>query len=89
MQVLGIAGSLRRGSYNRGLLEAARAIAPAPMTINLFDLAGIPLYNADLDDEQQRPPEVARLKQAIARGDDHRVGADQVLEARLLAARFI
>ena len=67
MQVLGIVGSLRRGSYNRGLLEAARAIAPAPMTIDLFDLAGIPLYNADLDDEQQRPPEVARLKQAIAR----------------------
>jgi chromate reductase len=39
------------------------------MTIERFDLAGIPLYNADLDTDQHRPPEVARFKQAIADAD--------------------
>lgn len=66
MNVVGIAGSLRRGSYNRGLLDAARGLAPASMTIEPFDLAGIPLYNADLDTDEWRPAEVMRLKGAVA-----------------------
>ena len=72
MKVLGIAGSLRRGSYNRGLLEAARQLAPQSMTIERFDLDAIPLYNADLDADGVRPAEVERLKKAVA-------GADAVL----------
>ena len=47
LHILGIAGSLRRGSYNRALVGAAAALAPSGMTIEPFDLAGIPLYNAD------------------------------------------
>jgi chromate reductase len=47
MRILGIAGSLRRGSYNRGLIAAAVELAPEGMRIEPFDLAGIPLYNAD------------------------------------------
>jgi chromate reductase len=66
VNVVGIAGSLRRESYNRGLLEAARGLAPASMTIEPFDLAGIPLYNGDLDTDEQRPAEVTRLKAAVA-----------------------
>ena len=71
MKVLGIAGSLRRGSYNRGLLEAARQLALPSMTIERFDLDAIPLYNADLDADGVRPAEVERLKKAKgARGVD-------------------
>lgn len=69
VRILGIAGSLRRGSYNRSLLEAARQLAPATMRIEPFDIGGIPLYNADLDTDRDRPAAVARLKQAVAEAD--------------------
>lgn len=68
VRVLGIPGSLRRGSYNRGLLEAAREVAPDGVEIELFDLHEIPLYNEDV--RQQGVPEpVARLNAAIAAAD--------------------
>ncbi|HEY3570120.1 MAG TPA: NAD(P)H-dependent oxidoreductase [Thermoanaerobaculia bacterium] len=66
IRVLGVAGSLRRGSYNRRLLAAARELAPPGMEIEAFDLDGIPLYNGDLDADGKRPAEVERLKRAIA-----------------------
>jgi chromate reductase len=66
---MGIAGSLRRGSYNRSLLEAARVLAPPTMTVVPFPLDEIPLYNADFDADHLRPPEVARLKQTVADAD--------------------
>jgi chromate reductase len=47
IRVLGIAGSLRRGSFNRALLRAAVRLAPAGMRIEVFELEGIPLYNPD------------------------------------------
>jgi chromate reductase len=74
MKILGIAGSLRRGSYNRALIEAARELAPAGMRIEPFDLDDIPLYNADVDVDGLRPAEVQRLKHGVA-------GADGVLIA--------
>jgi chromate reductase len=66
IRVLGIAGSLRRDSYNRRLLAAARGLVPTGMEIEIFDLAGIPLYNGDLDVEGKRPGEVERLTREIA-----------------------
>ena len=69
MRVLGIAGSLRRGSYNRALLDAAVQLAPASMTVEPFDLADIPLYNGDLDADERRPDEVVALKEAVASSD--------------------
>jgi chromate reductase, NAD(P)H dehydrogenase (quinone) len=69
IRVLGIAGSLRRESYNRRLLAAARALAPQAMAIEIFDLAPIPLYNGDLDTEEGRPEAVVRLKRAITESD--------------------
>jgi chromate reductase len=66
---MGIAGSLRRESYNRSLLEAARKLAPESMTIVPFHLDEIPLYNADYDADHLRPPEVTRLKQTVAEAD--------------------
>jgi chromate reductase len=69
VSVLGIAGSLRRGAYNRYLLDAAREVAPEWMAIEIFDLHDIPLYNADLDNDQDRPAAVTRLKERIAAAD--------------------
>lgn len=69
MRVVGIAGSLRRGSYNRMLLRAAVDLAPAQMHIEPFDLADVPLYNADLDTDSDRPAPVRALKHAVAEAD--------------------
>ena len=46
--VLGFAGSLRQGSYNRAALRAAVELAPEGMRIETFDLSPIPLYNDDV-----------------------------------------
>ena len=56
MKVLGISGSLRKGSYNTALLQVAQELAPAEMEIEIFDLSPIPLFNADL--EAQGLPEI-------------------------------
>jgi chromate reductase, NAD(P)H dehydrogenase (quinone) len=68
LSVLGIAGSLRAGSFNRSLLRAAQELAPAGMTITAFDLAPIPLYNADVEAKGDPEP-VAALKTAIRQAD--------------------
>src|SRR5262245_39739521 len=68
LEVLGIAGSLRRESYNRGLLRAAQEMAPEGMTIRSFELDAIPLYNGDVEAAGDPAP-VAQLKEAI-RGAD-------------------
>lgn len=69
IRVVGIAGSLRRGSFNRMLLHAAVELAPAGMHIEPFDIAHVPLYNADLDTDENRPPRVQELKAAIDAAD--------------------
>jgi len=67
-RILGFAGSLRSGSYNRALLRAATEEAPEGMTIETFDLAPIPLYNQDVE-EKGDPGPVADFKAAIDRAD--------------------
>src|SRR5262245_7001802 len=68
LRVLAIAGSLRRGSYNRGLVRAAEELAPASLAIESFDLSAIPLYNGDVEREGF-PPSVQELRERI-RGAD-------------------
>ena len=65
---LGIAGSLRRGSFNRGLIRAAVAVAPPGTSVVPYDLADIPMFNADVEADGD-PPAVADLKRAIASAD--------------------
>ena len=67
IQVLGISGSLRKGSYNTGLLYAAADLLPESMKLDLFDLSPIPLFNQD--DELDPPEAVRRLKAHIAAAD--------------------
>jgi chromate reductase len=68
LRIVGFAGSLRIGSYNRRLLEAAAAQTPEGMDVVMFDLAPIPLYNADQDGET-KPPAVEKFKAAITEAD--------------------
>ena len=67
--VCGIAGSLRRASYNRSLLRAAQELAPEGMEIRIFDRVGeLPLFNEDVE-AQGDPEPVQALKQAIGDAD--------------------
>jgi len=68
LRILGIAGSLRPGSYNRALLRAAQELAPEGMSIVTFDLDAIPPYNADVE-AQGFPAPVVTFKKAIAEAD--------------------
>ena len=68
LRILGFAGSLRQGSYNRALLRAAKELAPARLSIETFDLGPIPLYNADLEAKGD-PSAVAAFKDAIRQAD--------------------
>jgi chromate reductase len=66
--ILGFAGSLRTASYNRALLRAAVEAAPDLMRVEIFDLAPVPLYNADVEAEGE-PAGVKSFKDAIRAAD--------------------
>ena len=68
LRVLGISGSLRRASYNSGLLRAAQEIAPERMEISIFDIKDLPFYNGDVE-AQGDPASVIALKSAIRDAD--------------------
>jgi chromate reductase, NAD(P)H dehydrogenase (quinone) len=66
--ILGISGSLRRGSFNTSLLRAAVEMAPAGTTIEIGSIAEFPLYNADVE-AAGIPAPVKALKDALAAAD--------------------
>lgn len=68
MKILAFAGSLRKKSFNKALLKAAIEEAPERMEIELFDLEGIPLFNADTEAEGD-PDRVTEFKDAIRQAD--------------------
>jgi len=65
--ILGIAGSLRRKSYNRDTLRAATQLVPPGATIEVFELDEIPVFNQD--NEEPPPAKVAELKRRIRAAD--------------------
>jgi chromate reductase, NAD(P)H dehydrogenase (quinone) len=67
--IVGISGSLRKGSFNTALLRAAAEAAPAGMTIDQTTIAGIPLYDGDVEAESGIPDAVRDLKDRIAAAD--------------------
>lgn len=69
VNIVGLAGSIRRASLTRILLEAARDVAPQNMRITLFPLHEIPIYNNDVEVEEGFPKPVAALRQAIEQAD--------------------
>lgn len=64
MTILGLAGSLRRGSYNRGLIRSARELAPEGVIVEGFDLRALPFFDADVE-ALGDPRPVAALKEAV------------------------
>jgi chromate reductase len=68
-KVLGLVGALRRGSYNGSLMRAAVELLPAGATIDVATLAGIPVFDGDVEREQGIPPAVQSLKDRIAAAD--------------------
>src|ERR1044071_2896556 len=67
VRILGIAGSLRRQSYNRAALRAATELVPEGATVDIFELDGIPGFSED--DEQNPPEKVVELKRRIRESD--------------------
>ena len=68
-RIIGLSGSLRRQSFNTGLLRAAAELAPEGVTIAVHTPEGIPLYNGDAETAEGIPPVAAALKDAIAAAD--------------------
>ena len=66
IKLLGIAGSLRRASTNRGLLRAAQAKLPAGTSLEIADLTDVPFYNQDLT---AKPAAVERVLAQIGAAD--------------------
>lgn len=65
--IVGLVGSLRKGSYNEGLMRAAQELLPAGATLSILPIGDLPHYNKDL--EQPLPGPVATLKQQIETAD--------------------
>ncbi|HTH50113.1 MAG TPA: NAD(P)H-dependent oxidoreductase [Candidatus Limnocylindria bacterium] len=67
LTILGIAGSLRRQSYNRAALRAAQQLLPPDATLEIVELEGIPLFNEDT--EPAPPAAVVEFKRRIRAAD--------------------
>ncbi len=66
-RILAFAGSLRKGSYNKALICAAVELAPENVSIEVFDLEGIPPF---INDNVNNPPtKVADFKEKIRNAD--------------------
>jgi chromate reductase len=67
LNILGFAGSLRNGSYNRALLRVAAESVPKDAKLDIFDLEGIPPFNQDLENSM---PEIVKEFKAKIRSAD-------------------
>jgi chromate reductase len=68
VRILGIAGSLRAGSYNRALLRTAREFLPPGVELVEHDIGTLPFYDGDVEAAGD-PETVVRFKDAIRRAD--------------------
>ncbi len=68
LHIVGLAGSIRHASYNRGLLRAAARDLPEGVSLQIEELSNIPVYNMDLEGPGE-PPSVQALKAAVGEAD--------------------
>jgi NAD(P)H-dependent FMN reductase len=67
--IIGISGSLRRGSLNSALLHAAQSLMPPGATLMIGSIKDIPLYDGDIETGQGIPVAVQALKNQIIAAD--------------------
>lgn len=67
--IVGLCGSVRRGSFNLMLLRAAAELAPPGTTIEIASIRDVPLYDGDFEAEHGVPASVQQLKDRIAAAD--------------------
>lgn len=80
LTVVGLCGSLRPGSFNHALLEAAAELAPAGLSIEPAQIGDLPLYREDLD-PYSRHGEAEQLPEPVERLRSHFEAADALLIA--------
>lgn len=69
VRLFGISGSLRQASYNAALLRTAGRLLPEGAELEIGTIAGIPLYDGDLEADEGIPEPVRALKDKIAACD--------------------
>jgi len=69
IRVIGISGSLRAGSFNTALLNAATGLMPAGAELVLGTIRGVPLYDGDVEAQHGIPAAAAQLKDQVAAAD--------------------
>lgn len=70
MQILTICGSLRKGSFNKSIINALPALAPASMKfVEAPSFASFPIYNADDQNSSGFPAAIEKLADAIRLAD--------------------
>ncbi|MBL4918465.1 NADPH-dependent FMN reductase [Szabonella alba] len=67
--ILGLSGSLRRASFNSGLLRAAADLAPEGVTVQIGSIRDVPLYDGDLEKAEGLPAAVTRLQAQLQTAD--------------------
>ena len=67
IKILGIAGSLRKASFNKSALRAAQQLVPEGASLDIFDIDGLPGFNQD--DERRPPAKVVEMKAKIRAAD--------------------
>lgn len=67
--IVGISGSLRKSSFNAGLLRAAAELAPEGCSVSVHSIRGIPLYDGDIEEKKGIPEKVTQLKEEITTAD--------------------
>ncbi len=76
-KILGLSGSLRRASFNSGLLRAAAELAPDGVEIIIGSIAGVPLYDGDDEAANGTPTAVATLNAQLAGADGLLLGTPE------------
>ena len=76
-RIIGVSGSLRRGSFNTALLQAAVGLMPEDSELAASTIHGIPLYNEDVEDAEGIPKAVSELKEKIATSDGLLLGTPE------------
>src|SRR4051812_8256433 len=69
VRLIGISGSVRKGSFNSAVLRVAAELMPRDSELSIESIADVPLYNGDEEAASGIPAAVARLKDAVAAAD--------------------